>query len=88
MLLSIKYYKFDSSFDTSEFLQRKITRRCGSDTLIDTRTTPCPKIPPSAAVNAYGSLSTDSTIESEPLTGNCSRHHRKGEKNYLHKLEQ
>jgi hypothetical protein len=32
----------------------KITHRCGSDTLDDTRATPWPKMPPSGAVNAYG----------------------------------
>jgi hypothetical protein len=27
---------------------------CGSDTLDDIRATPCPKIPPSEAINAHG----------------------------------
>jgi hypothetical protein len=52
----MKYYNFDSSFDTSEFLQRKYTRRCRSDTLDDTRATHCPKMSPSEAVIAYSLL--------------------------------
>jgi hypothetical protein len=34
-------------------MQWKITRGCGSNTLNDTRVTPCPKMPPSEVVNAY-----------------------------------
>jgi hypothetical protein len=52
--LNIKYYNFGLCFDTIEFCSRKITRRCGSDTLDDTRETPCPKMPPSEVVNTYG----------------------------------
>jgi hypothetical protein len=43
---------------------------------------------PSEAVNAYESPSTGPTVESGPLTGNRSQHHQKGERNYLHKLDQ
>jgi hypothetical protein len=35
-------------------LQQKCKRRCGSDTLNDTRATPYPKMSPSEAVNTYG----------------------------------
>jgi hypothetical protein len=51
-VLNIKYYNFGSSFDTIKFYSEKVTRRRGSDTLDDTRATPCPKMPPSEAVNA------------------------------------
>jgi hypothetical protein len=33
---------------------KKVTHRCGSDTLDDTRATSCPKMPPLEVVNAYG----------------------------------
>jgi hypothetical protein len=35
-------------------LQQNNKRICGSDTLDDIQATPCPKVSPSAAVNAYG----------------------------------
>jgi hypothetical protein len=35
-----------------------------------------------------GFPSTGPIVKSGPLTGNRPRHHRKGEKNYLHKLDQ
>jgi hypothetical protein len=35
-----------------------------------------------------GSLSTDPTIDSGPLTGNRPWHHQKGEENYLTQLDQ
>jgi hypothetical protein len=34
------------------------------------------------------STHTGPTVESGPLTGNRPRHHQKGDKNYLHKLDQ
>jgi hypothetical protein len=52
--LNIEYYNFDSSFYTTEFCSGTDTHRCGSDTLNGTHVTPCPKMPPSTAVNAYG----------------------------------
>jgi hypothetical protein len=64
------------------------TRRCGSEILDDTRATPCPKMPPSEEVNGYGVSSMGPTVESGSLSGNRPRHHRKGEKNYIHKLDQ
>jgi hypothetical protein len=80
--LNIKYYNFDSKFDSIEFCSEKSIRRCGSESLDDTRATPCSTVPPSEAVNAYRSPSTGPTVESGPLTGNRPRHHGKGEKNY------
>jgi hypothetical protein len=54
--------------------QRKnCIRGCGSESLDDARATPCPMVPPSQAVNAYGSLNTGPTVESGPLTGNRPR---------------
>jgi hypothetical protein len=64
------------------------TRRSGSETLNNTRVTPYPKMPPSEAVNAYRVSSMGPTVESGSLSGNRPRHHRKGEKNYIHKLDQ
>jgi hypothetical protein len=64
------------------------TRRSGSETLNNTRATPYPKMPPSEAVNAYGVSSMGPTVESGSLSGNRPRHHQKGEKNYIHKLDQ
>jgi hypothetical protein len=52
--LNIKSYNLGSSFKTSEFYSGKVTHRCESDTLDDTRATPYPKMPPSEVVNAYG----------------------------------
>jgi hypothetical protein len=52
-ILNIKYYNFDSNFDTTSFTA-KITRKCEIDTLDDIRTTPCPKMSSSKAVNTYG----------------------------------
>jgi hypothetical protein len=51
--LNIKFYNFGSSFDTTEFCSRKVTRRCRSNTLDDTRATLCPKMPLSEVANAY-----------------------------------
>jgi hypothetical protein len=65
----------------------EITRRCGSDTLDDTSTTPCPKMPLSEAVNIYRSLSMGPIVESGPPIGNYPRRHRKGEENYLHTIK-
>jgi hypothetical protein len=67
--LNIKHYNYGSSFDTTEFCSGGVTRRCGSDTLDDTRATPCPKMPPSEAVNAYGVSEYGPNVESGPLTG-------------------
>jgi hypothetical protein len=66
----------------------KFTHRWGSEILDGTRATPCSKMLPSEAVNEYGVPSTGATVESGPLTGNRPRHHQKGEKHYLHKLDQ
>jgi hypothetical protein len=52
--MNTKYYNFGSNFDTTEFCSGRITRRCRSDTLDDTRATPCPKMLPSEVVNVYG----------------------------------
>jgi hypothetical protein len=66
------------------FAAEMFTHRCGSETLDDTRETPCTKTPPLEVVNAMGSPSTCPIVESGPLTGNRPQDHRKGEENYLH----
>jgi hypothetical protein len=48
-----KILQFWFKFYYNRVLQQKVTRRCRSDTLDDTRATPCPKMPTSEAVNAY-----------------------------------
>jgi hypothetical protein len=73
---------FNLRFDTTEFYNEKIYVGCGGKSLDDARATRCPTMSPSEAVNAYDSASTNSTIESEPLTVNCPQDHRKREKNY------
>jgi hypothetical protein len=60
-----------------------------SNTLGDTHVTPYPKASPSAVVNAYGASQYRSNHqESEPPTGSRPRHHRKGERSYLHTIIQ
>jgi hypothetical protein len=87
MLLNIKYYNFDSSFDTIEFGSRKVTRRCGSDILNNTRTNIALRCCNQKQTTPTRSPKTGPTVEFGPLTGNRPRHHQKGEKNYLHKLD-
>jgi hypothetical protein len=41
----------------------------GSESLDDTRATPCPKMTPSEVVNPYEFTSTGLIVESGPLTG-------------------
>jgi hypothetical protein len=53
----IQTINFGSNFDTTEFCNGKVTCRCESDTLDDTRAISYPKILPSEEVNAYGSPS-------------------------------
>jgi hypothetical protein len=84
MLLIKSIILFYLRFDTTEFYSESYTRGCGSESLNDTRATPCPTVPPSEAVNTYGSPSTGSTVESGSLIGNRPRHHRKREKNYTY----
>jgi hypothetical protein len=52
-ILNIKYYKLSSNFDTWSFVV-EIKYRCGSDTLDDTKVTPCPKMSPSKVFISYG----------------------------------
>jgi hypothetical protein len=52
-IVNIKYYNFYSIFDTTEFCRGKSICGCESKSLDNTRTTPCPTVPPSEAVNAY-----------------------------------
>jgi hypothetical protein len=66
--LNIKYYNFYSSFDTIEFYNGKVTRRCESNTLDDIRATPYPKMSSSEVVNAYEVSQYGPTAESGPLT--------------------
>jgi hypothetical protein len=51
-----------------EFLQQKCKPRCESDTFNDTRAISCPKIPPSAAVNAYQKRYSSDTFDDTRAT--------------------
>jgi hypothetical protein len=67
---------------------KKFTRRCRSEILDSIRATHCPKMPSSEAVNTYRVPNTGPTVESGLLIVKRHWHHRKGEKNYLYKLDQ
>jgi hypothetical protein len=86
--LNIKYCNFDTSFDTIEF--------CSGNVHVDTEEIHSTiqgqhlalRCHPQKRSTPTGSPSMGPTIESGPLTGKHPWHHRKGEKNYLHKLDQ
>jgi hypothetical protein len=67
--LDIKYYNSCSNFDTKSFAAENVYVDAESDILSDTQVTPCPKMLPSEAVNAYNvsvrvqPLSLDHSLE-------------------------
>jgi hypothetical protein len=84
----MKYYKFSSSFDTTEFSSGTVNVDVKAKHLMIQMQHLALRCHRQKRSTPTGSTSTGPTIESGLLTGNHTRHHRKGEENYLHKLDQ